>query len=448
MSLLRAFRQFFGAVACPLCGGKKTYTVRGGVDYSTLVEELVGLPKWMEVHGLTTAIPLPPDVPGIADQLRAMQHPPVTSRDTGGDGNEHTRCARCNSLLPPEFCGDVTVSRDFAITVAGLVGHGKTSWLLAILSAADGDFEIVRRTEQLRTKRYPYAEPYTVEMLETGFRSAMYYQLFVTTLEFDREITFIRTLDIKGEMFEGGHSTRTEDTILRHLEAGEGEGWLLVIDQFGGAQAARTDSLKLRNIGRSYEEIRVKMAMRGGTERIRKAVVWTFLDQARWNDEGAAWLRDNVPNAAEELIAIGATAAEPVTALGRHLATADNLAALDEWILALIRNPPFDVAAHDALVALMFRLQVLYTLRARRASDSRGPMTKYAYYADAGYRFVRRIQGLAGLLYGADSRSAIPDIAKGDRRDATVFPCGRLDGRSVWSDQILLHAAWELPDDV
>jgi hypothetical protein len=442
MSLLSAFRRVFSGFVCPLCGGKKTYEVRGGVNYFELEEELVQRKKWMEVHGLTTAIPRPPDIPGIEERLRAMQHPPVKSRDgVGSDGEVHHRCSTCDTLLPPQFNADVSVSRDFAITVAGLVGHGKTSWLLAILSTADGgEFEIVRLTPRLMTKRYPYAEPYTVDILETGFRSAMYYQLFGTTLVFDRELTFIRTLDIKGEMFEGTYATRTEDTITRHLESGEGEGWLLVIDQFGRVQAAqaRTDTQKIKNIGRAYEEIRATMASRGGTERIRHAVVWTFLDQAQWSDAGAQWLRDNVKNFADDLIAIGSTQLTPVDGVARHVSFVDNLAALDEWIMALINNAPFDVAAHDALVALMFRLQILYTVRARRARSSEGPITKFSYYEQAGYRFVNRIQGIAKLLYGADSRSAVPDFAKGD--ECTVFPCGRLEGKSVWSDQILLHA--------
>lgn len=421
---------------CPLCGEKATYEVKGLENYAGLTEELAGKEEWLRVHGLSAGVPNPPDTPENRAYLTSILHPPVASNNS--PRNEvHQRCKKCSSLLPPQFY-DASATKDFAITVAGNVGHGKTSWLLAILSPPDfDDYELVRRSGELLTYCYDFAEPYTLEILKSGFRSTLFYQLFGTTLIFNDEVTFIRTVDIKGEMFEPGASRQPDEVIIRHLGSRNGDAWMLVIDQFGGAQSpSRTTT---RPIGAKYEGIQARMIQNG--TRPQKAIVWTFLDHAEWDAKAAEWLGRHVPEvAAGDLTKIGETAKQPDDTLQPYLHVVDGDAVRQLQTSIAAARDLTDPKTIDGLTALLFRLQLLYTLRARNFVDPSGTLlSKFRFLTSYGSTFVWDCQRIARQLYLRHPKSALGQQAR-ESTDWKVFPCGRFNDRSVWADQILINA--------
>jgi hypothetical protein len=425
------------APECPLCGKKGSRPVHGLVDYGTVASQLKDEEKWLRAHGITGAIPNPPDTSENRQFLNAVLNPPVVENGQR-DGGAHYRCKNCKTLLPPQFAANVSATRDFAIAVAGNVGHGKTSWLLAILSSPDVDrFEIVRHSEALTTRCYEYAEPYTIDVLKRGFRSLLYYQLFGTTLAFRGEVTSVRTVDIKGEMFDSAVLQKPDDVITRHLTSTDGEGWLLVLDQFAGAapsQSAKT----ARTIAAAYESIYNRMQSEKKASRLRRAVVWTFLDHANWDGRAGDWLRRHLPAFASELIAIGETAKQPVDPLYGFvdLVDGDAIFKLQEQVAKA--TDLSDGVTIDGLVALLFRLQLLYTLRASNYAGSSGLLDKFRFLFDEGrgIAFVEACQTIAKNLYRRRSGSALANMASS--ADWTIFPCGRFEDCSVWADQILI----------
>lgn len=443
MSFLSSFLHPF-SLPCPLCGKKGTYKVRGTVDYDTLATQLAAHAKWMRNHGLseTTGVPAPPDNAENRDFLAAVQHPPVKGDGLDGD-REHYRCKNCATLLPPEFM-PADVTDDVAITVAGAARHGKTSWLVAILAPPDNaDYEIVRRSDDLQTFCYEFAEPYTFDVVKRGFRSPLFYQLFGTTLVRRKtEVTYIRTVDIKGEMFVGLAKKSPNEVILRHLGSGSGSGWLLVVDQFAGAAQASEGGATLRNIASAYEGLSVQMTEEHTRRKVRKAIVWTFLDEATWTPGAAAWIEKNTPAIAGPLVKIGQTAQQPIATLQPFVEFVDGNQ-LEALRVALeTTSDILDGPTLDGLIALLFRLQLLYTLRASNFIGPQGRLqTKFQYLMDQGFAYVEDCQMIARQLYARDRRSAMHDYPRGENADDwRVFPCGRFDERSVWADQILIEA--------
>lgn len=425
---------------CPLCGKKGYRPVYGLVDYGTVAGQLAGEEKWLRVHGTPAGVPNPPDTPENRHFLSTVAVPPVTSNGDR-EGEAHYRCKSCKTLLPPQFTSTISTTHDFAITVAGNVGHGKTSWLLAILSPPDvSRFEIVRHSEALTTSCYAYAEPYTIDILKQGFRSALYYQLFGTTLAFQGEVTSVRTIDIKGEMFESATIQKPDEVITRHLTSAEGAGWLLVLDQFAGAAPA--SSVKTtRSIAAAYEPIYNRMQAQKKGSRLRRAVVWTFLDQADWSQSAGDWLTRNLPAYASDLIKIGETAKQPVDSLYPFLDLVDGDAISELEKQVTTAKNLFDTATVDGLIALLFRLQLLYTLRASNYVGPQGLLDKFRFLFDEerGGIFIDCCQRIAKALYLRRPGSALATMAG----EWTIFPCGRFEDCSVWADQILLEIVRE-----
>jgi hypothetical protein len=420
---------------CPLCGERGTYQIRGSVGWFTLVGQLSAHPQWLRSHGLneTAGVPMPPDVQELREELVRTHFPPLIT-DESSDGAAHHRCRFCASLLPPQFTDDAT-GNDVAIAVAGAVAHGKTTWLIdALLSPPNRyRYEIVRPGTQLLTASYDFVEPYTVQMLQHGFRASLDYQLFGTTVFHEKELTQIRTLDIRGELFSGVTLHSPNEVILRHLGAGTGSGWLLVVDQFAGVWNDRRNDSKVQNIAVAYERLAalLEAPLRG----INKAVVWTFIDYAQWTAEAAQWLQTYTPSVADRLIAIGETTSQPDASLQPFLDFVDAVR-LDVLTKAVERiSSMLDASLLNGLVALLFRLQILYTLRTRNMLT-----TKIDYLIEHGHVFVEDCQAIARALYLRDQRSAMGDYVRGtDRDEWVVFPCGRFDGQSVWADQILIE---------
>lgn len=421
--------------SCPLCGKAGTYTVRSLVDYETLERQLGDTKKWMDAHGLTSAIPQPPE----SDRhfLGEVLHPAVDSAGSRND-DEHDRCKHCHTLLPPEF-RSVTIAKDIAITVAGSAGHGKTSWLLAILDTPDSDdFEIVRRGE-FSTKCYEYAEPYTMAILRRGFRSPLYYHLLGTTLSYGESLTSIRTVDIKGEMFQGRTLKNPVPVIMRHLDGGTGERWLLLFDQVhkppSAGESSSHASGQIRSIAGKYDEIKIELLKK--KINVQKAIIWTFLDQAPWHDHAAVWLRSKLPEYAADLIAIGETTQQPSETLRPFLSIVEN-EHVSELARVLAGASDLSNVEIDGLAALLFRLQLLYSLRASKAGGPSGLVTKYQYLKEGGKVFVADCQEIALQLYSRHPRTTLREEAK--KREYNVFPCGRFNDTSVWADQIFVDA--------
>jgi hypothetical protein len=433
---------------CPLCGAKGRYDVGGIVNYDTLADQLAHEPAWLVSHGLSkdSGVPRAPDNPQNKDFYAAVRHPPVHGSSPDPD-DVHVRCKGCATLLPPQFA-DPGLTGDFAITVAGQVGHGKTSWLLAILATPDSDeYEIVRHSDDLKTDCYKYAEPYTLDILKRGFRSPLYYQLFGTTLIYgEHDVTFIRTVDIKGEMFAGFTVKSPDEVILRHLGGGTGHGWLLVVDQFAG-HSLPVQSANLQKIATSYESISAKLTtQQSGVKKVHKAIVWTFLDHAKWSPDIGPWLEKNVPGCGDLLMQVGATAGQPVTTLQPFVTFVDG-DGIYELATALERTMDlFDATAFDAFTALLFRLQLLYTIRARNYVGPNSLLTKYEYLTSHGQPYVDACQSIARQIYARDKRSSMGGYVRGKRgMEWVVLPCGRFDDRSVWADQILIEAVLREP---
>jgi hypothetical protein len=104
-----------------------------------------------------------------------------------------------------------------------------------------------------------------------------------------------------------------------------------------------------------------------------------------------------------------------------------------------------DPEAIEALIALLFRLQILYSAY---VSDRRLNRLEY-FYGGSGQRFVMICQELAKQLYirwDAPRGGLSAVLTGGDADDDwKVLPCARLTlphmkPESVWSDQIVIEA--------
>ena len=198
-----------------------------------------------------------------------------------------------------------------------------------------------------------------------------------------------------------------------------------------------------RTIASAYEALSASMVTEesaSDTNGINKAIVWTFLDQARWTAEAAQWLRVRTPFVADQLIAIGATSSQPVDSLQTCIDSVED-GSLDVLTTAVERTSEmFDASLLEGLVALLFRLQLLYTLRARTYRSPEGLRTKFDYLKERGYPFVQGCQAIARALYVQDPRSAMQDYPRDAHADDwVVFPCGRFNEQSVWADQIVIE---------
>jgi len=430
-----ALKDFLGIskdVQCPLCGSKESWPTEGFVTFDELRVALAALPGWRAAHVSTGGVP---DIPApVREHTGSPQMPSLVQ-----GASEHRRCSACLSLLPPQIWRS-GVAQPLAITVTGAPSHGKTTWLMSLLAPPRlGRYAIVGLNEHHTVQPYAFAEPYTISMLEWEGRSAMSFLLMGCTIHHPEGLVDVRTLDIKGEMF----ATNTEDVSKRielHLLGRRGGGGLLVVEKFskGGDRAAT-------NIASTYLRLSTGIKERlHGRSTLWKGIIWTFLDEAAWNDAAESWLQRMVAPS-DALVAIGrgkADAMGPLTANYEEIRQ-NNDGVLISLLKAVRADEDMDLDEVEGVIALLFRLQLLYS-----SYVARKRVNRLDYFHRGGQRYVTICQELAKQLYmhwDADLGGLSTILTGGDEDDDwQVLPCGRLGSEqtreSVWSDQIVIEA--------
>lgn len=456
MSIKSAFKKIFNGNPtegpCPLCNGSEYYVVSGMLRYSQLVAKINKIDSWAKAHLIEPGM-LPDISAALKTQIGDPQLPdmePDPDAQIGSD-DRHVRCAKCHSLMPPQFWRKGPARR-LALTVAGAPKHGKTTWLLAVLKPPfRSRYSIIGFTDKLVPRHYNFGEPYAVSMLERGldvlYRSAVPLVLMGTTVRHGSEDVDIRTLDIMGEMFrnEDYHQTVAQ-SIRQHVTSRRGGGALLVVQRFSKEASER---LAATQITASYRDIYLALNDRRKTTILWKGVVWSFLDEAQWSDATAAWLGQFTAHA-DLFRAIGSslpTFNGPDTPFAAYRAIRDQgcepLRSLVEVVQVERNATDLSSEVLEGLIALLFRLQVAYSLDAARHARDR-----YAdYYRDGGFFYVDLCQKLARALYirWDAELGGMGDIVRpgeDDEMEWRVMPCGRLEEHgqweSVWNDQLLL----------
>jgi len=427
------------SVRCPLCGSAETRGTKGEIAYSKLKQKLVAMPEWRAAHAAQGALP---DIPAeIRDRVNA--DPMFPDTEISIEESPHQRCAKCRSLLPPQFWRGGPTQK-MAMTVAGAPGHGKTTWLLSVLlPPKNSRYCVIGYSGEMNTRGYAFAEPYTLEMLDAEFRTPVSYLLMGSTIRYRSEQVDVRTLDIMGEQFRTSLDIAAE-RIRRHLTLGGDRGALLIVERY---VRGNTPARVAINIGQAYSTIgdAVRGTLRGGY--LWNGVVWTWLDAAEWSSAGEQWLRSRLGADADPFIQIGSDeallSAQQENIDAYEAITENQFARLKKFLGAIKSTRALSEDELDPLVALLFRMQILYSAR---ASDAR--TDPLAYFEQGGITYVRACQELARLLYirWDAPRGGLGTYLRGTDPDFNwkVMACGRIlepgrDPESVWSDQIVLE---------
>lgn len=426
-------------VRCPLCGSAETRGTRGEIAYSKLKLKLVSMPEWREAHALQKGLA---DIPQEVRE-RVNADPMFPDTEIGPEESPHQRCAQCRSLLPPQFWRGGPAQK-MAMTVAGAPEQGKTTWLLSVLlPPKNSRYCIIGYSEELNTRGYTFAEPYTLEMLDAEFRTGVSYLLMGSTVRHRDEQIDVRTLDIMGEQFRtslGDASKR----ISRHLTLGGDRGALLIVERYMRGNIPGRVAI---NIGQAYSTIgdEVRDTLRGGY--LWNGVVWTWLDSAKWSSAGEQWLQSRLGTDADPFIQVGSAeallSAQQENLDAYEAITENQFARLKKLLEAVGATGALSEDDLEPLVALLFRMQILYSAR---VSDARTDPFPY-FDKQGGGTYVRACQKLARLLYilWDAPRGGLGRYLRGKGPDNwKVMACGRIfeqgrDPESVWSDQIALE---------
>jgi hypothetical protein len=442
------------------------------VTYDAFMNASKPPPEWFDVRKPLNDVPALPAAMTARTQTTRL---PGWDKDRkkGSDRDTvHCRCKQCHSLLPPQFWRNDGSSSDFALAVIGYAEVGKTTWLTHMFTPpSDTRFEMIRDSENLVAFSYDYAEPYTIELLSLmrGARTSIPWTLLGTTVKRDRQRVVIRTLDIRGEHLLSADA-EARAVITRHLTMKHRRSAaLLVVDRF----EPHTQTPTRLPISQVYHNLQGRLP-----DPAWSGVVWTYLDVAQWTQEAADWLGIHVPAHALRLIELAGL--DPVLGQDLYPRWQPVLDGIDATVLmALVnavsltsgyrdfvtqddsgkwyrfgRKPQTQQPAPagprvapgaptgptlDGLIALLFRLQIAYSLKAGLFQGD-----KDVYFLKEGFPYCNGISDLARELYCLWSRprGALADMV---RRNAgfKVFPCGMVggkDGVSVWSDAILLEA--------
>lgn len=445
MSFLNPFgRNKRGKILCPLCGSGESYAASAPISYEELKKTLNDQKKWEAAHG--SEVIDPPD--GAA--LTQIVHETFPGIQEGTDP-DHRRCRGCTSLLPRQFWRDGP-AESFAITVTGAPRHGKTTWLLAMMTTSSNDlYDVVGSGGKMTIMPYPYAEPFTVELMKTQFRSAIPYVLLGGTVAIGKErMINMRMIDIRGENFMHNRQ-RTYPVIARHLGARDSAGAFLLVEKFETVKQTGPIAPVVSELNVHFQSENVDV------EDLWTGVIWTHLDQAVWNTEAEKWITAQMGALAGPFLTIARSVPDffgddaIFDALEFLVRDKKNGHAHREKLIEKVRDAKVlrpDVV--EGLIALLFRMQLTYSLQAARTKD------KYGYYRSRGGRdFVGACQKLAKALYlqwDAPAGTTGGQVVKGKLR---VLPCGRWSGPStqaagktsppastypVWSDQILVQA--------
>jgi hypothetical protein len=458
--------------ACPLCGGSDSYRVWDIVSYDAFSKAPPA--EWLHVRRPMSVVPALPS--HIAPRAFTTELPGL-AKDKPKHANEdrtHRRCTTCHSLLPPQFWRTVDVtSTNFALAVIGYAAVGKTTWLTEMFTPPQNNtFEMIRPSRNLGAKSYDYAEPYTLELLRDmrGARTVIPWTLLGTTVSYNEQRVMIRTLDIRGEHLLTSDPASRE-IITRHLTLRKGRSALLVVDRF----EPHTVTPAQLPIGQVFQNLTTDVPG------VWSGVAWTYLDTAQWNADAENWLKKHLPNDYGPLSALANL--QPQTGVDLYPAWQPVFEKVTNSVVrALLQavtdtsqlkgfltgpapkparswfgkssQPPADPMAVpnvfpagaptgpslDGLIALLFRLQIAYSLKAGLF-----PRGKDEFFREMqGYVYCSAISDLARKLYCIwdRSRGALGALLNASP-DIRVFPCGMVHGASevsVWSDSILLEA--------
>jgi hypothetical protein len=474
--------RLFGDGICPLCDGRGTYRVWDEIEPSELALQLSKDPAWKKAHGVANVFSLETGapMPGLSRKPKSDPPPP------------HHRCAYCNSLLPPSF--HERSSHTFSLTVTGYPESGKSTWLKEAFQHSR--FGVFAATGEVNVETYPYAEPFQVEgaNARTNIPFLLSGREVELVLNGKSRTVLVRILDVMGERFydqgQPAVPRHTRDVLSRHLRQG-GRGALLVLDRLRGAtssQLAPEAAGRVGSIGKAFGD--VYQAVAGELNRRNRVdtslwsgVVWTRLDEAVWSDEAAAWIANAMPTVdASPLLAL---AAQPLPRAeedrGQWLALVANLEPALVWRLASavwrqtfrqedryetyrsdaidegcpedcrflpwsdVAFVPLDRTVLEALIALLFRLQVAYGYLVPEASS----LTAFSFEPE-GYAFIDGTRYLARALYVLwdRARNGVVCDMVANNTIQEVLPVGfvgrepgaREGGLPVWGDLILRQA--------
>ena len=483
MSLRTLLRLGLDEGICPLCGGGATYRVWDEIEPQELAPKLHGNVEWKKAHGVTSPIDLGPGqrMPGFSKDRPKTPAP-----------QSHVRCETCDSLLPPSFYAKST--HTFSLTVTGYPSSGKSTWLKYAFEHSS--FGVFAEAGKVGIEKYPYAEPFQVE--GSNSRTNIPFLLSGREVELaygrERRKVLVRILDVMGERFhqdrEAAIPRSTRDILRRHLVQGR-RGALLVLDQLKGtgAPAVSLDDVAaaalLGKIGQAFADVHQAVASeldrqnRTGSS-LWSGVVWTHLDKATWNDEGSVWLSTALKGGAPpSLVALGALSLPGDDDYQVWQAAARSLTPIDIWKVAsavwrqAFRNrddyeerraafaagddphpgllpweevaaAPASKAALEALVALLFRVQVAY----RYLVPPGVPLLDFSQ--GDGVPFIDGTRVLAQGLYVLwdQLRSGIVSQMVVNGTISEVLPVGFVGrapgamsgGHPVWGDLILRQA--------
>lgn len=424
-------------IHCPLCGSTEITATGGYTHYSDLLQKLVQVPEWLKAHASDTGIPdIPPEV------RKVVGDPQIPDLADGSDP-EHRRCAKCRTLLPPQFWRGGPASQ-LAMTVAGAAGHGKTTWLMAVLTPPRlSRYSIIGFNDRHAVDPYDYVEPYTIKMLDLEFRTSIPFLLMGCSIHHADMLVDVRTLDVRGEMFRTSLND-VRQRVENHLIGRRGGGALLIVERFTTNEADRLGT----TIAQEYSKLSVGIkSKQRRDDALWKAIVWTFLDQAQWKPEGEPWLRSMVRKP-EPFLRLAETiprydSPDLVPLYDEIRANEDLL--LRELLRGVRDSNTLEGPAIEAIASILFRLQLLYSAYVAKKRLNR---LEYFYSGD-GRQYVRFCQELAKQLYilwDAPLGGLSPHLTSaGEDEDWQVIPCGRIvepnqPPESVWNDQIVIEA--------
>jgi len=417
---------------CPICGGEAFHPVAIG-RADTWNQQIQAHGEWKRYRGL-------PEGAAVAfSEPRLEWDQPTFDRATNGAPEKHMRCARCASLVPPQFLAEPK-SRVLLITT-GMPQAGKTTWLKCLFNPASKRHLIAEPTRQIGRRPYDYIEPYTIANPDP--RTAIPILLHGMTLTFQRHQVEVAGIDIKGEVFHQHQAT--PDKYMRVLHVLENVRAMSFAELFLMFVVPFDPTLRHEHIGRLASHL----THRPGERRTWQGVIWTHLDNARLRDPARLLEFLAHSEAAWRLAhrAIG----------GEELFDRDLIPALTE-LERIVKNSRgweerLDVL--ESLTWLLYRLMLGYASLADRYPGGKVEFY-FVYKGGAGSLAVRQCMRFAAALFAAwdgagrgDFSAMIHEaMAPGADSPFPVLPCGLEflgqaadgeEGMPVWGDLLLLE---------
>lgn len=423
---------------CPICGGETFVPVAVG-RADTWNQQVQAHGEWKHYRGL-------PEGAQVAfSEPRLEWDQPTFDRATNSAPQNHMRCARCASLVPPQFLADPK-SRVLLVTT-GMPQAGKTTWLKCLFNPSSKRHLIAEPTRQIGRRPYAYIEPYTIANPDP--RTAIPILLHGMTLTFQRHQVEMAGIDIKGEVFHQHQAT--PDKYMRVLHVLDNVRNMSFSELFLMFVVPFDPTLRHEHIGRLASHL----TNRPGERRTWQGVIWTHLDNAE--------LRDG--NRLLEFLAHS----EPAWRLAHHailgeeLIDRDLLPALSdlERIVKSTRDWQEKLDVLESLTWLLYRLMIGYAALADRYPGGKVEFY-FVYKGGAGSLVVRQCMRFAAALFAAwdgagrgDFSAMIHEaMAPGAESPFPVLPCGLEflpgaardpdardgeEGMPVWGDLLLLE---------